>query len=128
MELVLNLKPEEELRVRKEADSSGMGVNEYALLRLLGGTSSVVGQSEHALRKLDELAVRNQDEKTEVRTILLDPKAAASIALMQSWLEEDATDDPEELRIAAQDLLEFKRNMNIPRKEAGARLHYPEAE
>ncbi len=128
MELVLKLKPEEELRVRKEADSSGMGVNEYALLRLLGGTSSVVGQSEHALRKLDELAVRNQDEKTEVRTILLDPKAAASIALMQSWLEEDATDDPEELRIAAQDLLEFKRNMNIPRKEAGARLHYPEAE
>ncbi len=128
MELVLNLKPEEELRVRKEADSSGMDVNEYALFRLLGKTSSVTGQSKHALRNLDELAVRNQDEKTEVRTILLDPKAAASIALMQSWLEEDATDDPEELRIAAEDLLEFKRNMNIPRKEAGARLHYPGVE
>ena len=128
MELVINLKPEEELQVRKEADSSGMEINEYALLRLLGRTSSVVGKPEHALRSADELAVRNREEKTEVRTTLVDPKAAASIALMQSWLKEDATDDPEELRIAAEDLLEFKRNMNIPRKETVARLHYPEVE
>ena len=59
---------------------------------------------------------------------LVDPKAAASIALLKSWLEEDATDDPDELRQAQEELDEFKRNMNAPRKEAGARLLYPEAE
>ena len=128
MELVLNLKPEEELQVRKEADSSGMEINEYALVRLLGRTSNADGKSEHALRSADDLGVRNLDKKPGARAILVDPKAAASIALVQSWLKEDATEDPEELRIAAEDLLEFKRNMNIPRKEAGARLHYPEAE
>lgn len=52
----------------------------------------------------------------------------ATMALMRSWLEEDATDDPEELRAAEEELREFKRNMNQPRKEAGARLLYPEAE
>ena len=51
-----------------------------------------------------------------------------TIALLQSWLEEDATDDPEELRAADEELREFKRNMNQPRKEAGARLLYPEVE
>ena len=53
---------------------------------------------------------------------------AASIALLKSWLAEDATDDPEEIRLAEEDLREFKRNMNLPRKETGARLHYPEVE
>ena len=55
-------------------------------------------------------------------------KETATMALMKSWLEEDATDDPEEIRAAEEDLREFKRNMNQPRKEAGARLLYPEAE
>lgn len=50
------------------------------------------------------------------------------MALMRSWLDEDATDDPEEIRAAKEELREFKRNMNQPRKEAGARLLYPEAE
>ncbi|HZT44522.1 MAG TPA: hypothetical protein VFA07_20330 [Chthonomonadaceae bacterium] len=59
---------------------------------------------------------------------LPDPQNAASIALLKSWLEEDATADPEEIRAAEEALLEFKRNMNKPRKEAGARLLYPEAE
>lgn len=66
-------------------------------------------------------------EETE-KPVLVDPKAAASIALLQSWLAEDATDDPDELRQAQEDLDEFKRNMNAPRKEAGARLLYPEVE
>ena len=51
-----------------------------------------------------------------------------TIALLKSWLEEDATDDPEELRAAEEELREFKRNMNLPRKQAGARLLYPEVE
>ena len=58
----------------------------------------------------------------------VDPENDASIALLQSWLAEDATDDAEEIQKAEDDLQEFKRNMNAPRKIAGARLHFPEAE
>lgn len=52
----------------------------------------------------------------------------ATMVLMRSWLDEDATEEPAEQKAAAQELDEFKRNMNQPRKEAGARLLYPEAE
>ena len=52
----------------------------------------------------------------------------ATMALMRSWLEEDATNDPAEQQAAQQELNEFKRRMNQPRKEVGARPHYPEAE
>jgi hypothetical protein len=52
----------------------------------------------------------------------------ATIALLQSWIDDDATDDPEELREAEVELLEFKRDMNAPRKEAGERLLFPEVE
>lgn len=52
----------------------------------------------------------------------------ATIALLDSWLREDATNDPEEIRKAEADLCEFKRNMNAPRKENGERLLFPEVE
>jgi len=58
----------------------------------------------------------------------VDPANDASIALLNSWLDEDATTDPKKLKEAEEDLKEFMRNMNIPRKQAGARLHYPEVE
>ena len=67
-------------------------------------------------------------EPVKNTTPLADPRNAASIALLKSWLEEDATDDPEELRQAEEALKEFKRNMNKPRQETGARLIYPEEE
>ncbi len=70
---------------------------------------------------------------TEVEVRVFEPKSepkkqTATMALMKSWLEEDATDDPEEIRAAEEELREFKRNMNLPRKEVGARLLYPEVE
>ena len=49
----------------------------------------------------------------------VDSKQDATITLLQSWIAEDATDDPEEIR---------QRNMNAPRREAGARLLFPEVE
>ena len=61
-------------------------------------------------------------------TSSVDPENDASIALLNSWLAEDATDDPSAIKAAEEDLAEFKRNMNAPRKEAGARLLFPEAE
>ncbi len=50
---------------------------------------------------------------------------AASIALLQSWLAEDATNDPEEIRAAQKQLDEFKRAINAERERAGARQIYP---
>ena len=57
-----------------------------------------------------------------------DSEADPTVALLESWLREDATDDPAEIRRAEEELAEFKRNMNAPRREAGERLLYPDAE
>jgi hypothetical protein len=61
---------------------------------------------------------------TRVVTEAEDP----TITLLELWLREDATDDPEEIGRAEEELAVFKRHMNAPRKEAGERLLYPEAE
>jgi chaperonin GroEL (HSP60 family) len=52
----------------------------------------------------------------------------ASISLLQKWLDESETDDPEELRRAEEEARQFKRNLNAPRRDAGARLLFPDAE
>lgn len=49
-------------------------------------------------------------------------------ALLEAALEEDLVTDPRESELAEAELLQFMRDMNRPRKEAGARLLYPEAE
>jgi len=49
----------------------------------------------------------------------------ATVALLTRWLEEDATDDPEEIRKAQEELDGFKRAMNAERERAGARRLYP---
>jgi hypothetical protein len=50
-----------------------------------------------------------------------------TIALLQSWIAAAPT-EPEAIKEAEEDLREFNSNLNKPRKEAGARLLYPEAE
>lgn len=69
----------------------------------------------------------NQSHSCEGSATLVDPKAAASIALLKSWIA-DAPTDLVEVRAAEDELEEFQRNMNQPRKEVGARLLYPETE
>jgi hypothetical protein len=64
------------------------------------------------------VTVLQDEEKTE-------EKNATSIALLESWLA-DAPKTPEEKEEAERGFKEFKRNMNEPRKIAGARLLYPE--
>ena len=49
---------------------------------------------------------------------------AASIALLQSWLEEDATDNPDDIQLEAE-LEAFKQAINAERERAGARRIYP---
>ena len=50
---------------------------------------------------------------------------AASIALLQAWLAEDATADPEEIRKAQEEVETFKQALNAERERARARRIYP---
>ena len=52
-------------------------------------------------------------------------KNAAAIAMLSRWIEEDATDDPEEIRKADEEVEELKRNMNANRAATGERLVFP---
>ena len=81
----------------------------------------------------DEIVAHSDEipktSEIELRVFAAKPQhETATMALMKAWLEEDATDDPEEIRQAEEELREFKHNMNLPRKAAGARLLYPEVE
>lgn len=55
----------------------------------------------------------------------IDAKNAAAIAILQSWLEVDATDNPEQIRQAGLELDELKRNLNANRAATGERLVFP---
>lgn len=82
------------------------------------------GTWEEILAHSDEIP-----RSSEIEVRIFEPtRQTATMALMKAWLEEDATDDPDEIRAAEEELSEFKRNMNLPRKESGGRLLYPEAE
>jgi hypothetical protein len=90
----------------------------------------IIGTPEQLVGFLGKMPTQKRYRLVEVEETtvpLKDPNASASIALLSSWISEAPT-TPEAMREAEADLLEFKRNMNLPRKEALARLHYPEAE
>jgi len=48
-----------------------------------------------------------------------------TLALLEGWAREDATDDPEKLLAAQKELDEFKRAMNENRAATGERILYP---
>ena len=73
------------------------------------------------------IEIEQNEEVPEKDIPLIDPLAAASIDLLNAWIAEAPT-DPIKIQEAEEELLEFKRNINLPRKQAGARLIYPEAE
>lgn len=50
---------------------------------------------------------------------------SATLDLLEAWRLQDATDDPEALRAAEQELSEFKKTMNESRALAGEPLLYP---
>jgi len=54
-----------------------------------------------------------------------DNENAASITLLQAWLKEDTTDDPDEIQKAQLELDTFKQAINAERDRAGARRIYP---
>lgn len=51
---------------------------------------------------------------------------APTAALLRRWMEEDATDDPEVIRRAEEDLAELKRNLNANWAATGEKLPFPE--
>ena len=52
----------------------------------------------------------------------VDPENAAAIALLRQWMEDDASDDPEEIRKADAEVEELRRNLNANRAATGERL------
>ncbi len=60
-----------------------------------------------------------------IESPVISEKNAAAIALLQSWIEEDHTDDPEERRIAAAEIAELCDNLNKNRVESGERPLFP---
>jgi hypothetical protein len=48
---------------------------------------------------------------------------AATLQLLERWRREDATNDPDEIRAAEQDLSNFKKSMNDNRASSGD--HFP---
>ena len=54
-------------------------------------------------------------------------KNAAAIAQIQAWMEEEATNDPEEIRQSETDLRELMHNLNQNRIESGERPLFPNA-
>jgi hypothetical protein len=84
------------------------------------------GTWDEVLAHSDEIS---KTSEVEVRVFETSPVTDEdpTIALLKSWIAQAPT-DPEEIKAAEEDLREFKRNMNLPRKQAGARLLYPEVE
>ncbi len=105
MNLVLNVPRPVAARIEEEAQRAG--ISPAALL------TSVV---------LEKFAPPPLDVESQKRL------NAPSIALMEQWLRQSETEDPDELREAEEEARQFKRDMNAPRKEVGARLLFPEAE
>jgi hypothetical protein len=48
-----------------------------------------------------------------------------TLALLDAWAREDATDDPAKLKDAQKELDEFKKAMNENRTACGERILYP---
>ncbi len=93
MSLSITLTPEQEARFQKRAEQLGLNVETY-VQRLL----------DEPLRAEPPSRILQERRPTEAQQ-----RAAR---LLRSWIAEDATDDPEEIRAAEEDLAAFKRAIN----------------
>ncbi len=104
MTVTLELTPAEEARLAEAVRLTGLPPDEAA----------------HSV-----LAEHLPPSHTEVAEGRLQPRGTAA-ALLRRWREEDATDDPDEIRRAEKELAELKRNLNANRAATGERLLFPE--
>ncbi len=105
MTLVLDLPPEVEAQLAARATEHGVEPAQYALELL----------REHLPQGGDGDGVAQPVEAPENPTV----------ALLRQWREEDATEDPEEIRKAEAELEELKEALNANRREGGMRLLFP---
>src|SRR5260221_14566407 len=87
MTLTIDFSPQEEAWLQTQAMQQGLA-------------------PEEIIKKLVE------DLLPEHEAPVIDAENAAAIALLNFWLEEEGTDDPEEIRQAEQELAELKHNLN----------------
>lgn len=88
MTLILDLTPEEEARLQQEAARNGVDVKQYARQRL---------------------------GLTKTKPSAPDAEGQALIDLMQQWIAEDVTDDPEEIARREADWEELEKNLEANR-------------
>lgn len=105
MTLVLDLPSDVEARLDAQAAEMGMAPSEYALQILQAGLPA-------------EMIAQQPSESEEL-------SENPTVALLRRWEEEDATDDPEEIRKAEVELEELKEARNANRRAGGMRLLFP---
>jgi len=93
MTLTIDLTPAEEARLTAAAQRQGAGMADV----------------------MKQLVAQHLPpaEREEPRTVA---------ALLRGWLRDEATDDPEQIKKAQEELDEFKRNINANRAATGERL------
>lgn len=114
MRLTIELNSKQEEQLLAAARTEGLDVAALAQ-RLV---------TEH----LPELPQPDRGVVAPARTGTLDgAQNEAAIALLQSWLRDDATTDPEAIREAEQELEELKQHLNANRRATGERRVFPDA-
>lgn len=77
-------------------------------------------------RRFRLIEVDKTEQETQGQSApVLDDKARAALALLDSWIAEGKAADEMTRREAAAEVEEFKRNMNANRAATGERLLYP---
>jgi hypothetical protein len=103
MTLQLELPPQIEAWLAAEAQQSGLSPGDVAL------------------RVIEERAA-TLPARTVTPAPAIDAKNAAAIAWLDKRIAEEASDDPEEIRKADEEVAELKRNLNANRAATGERL------
>ncbi len=107
MKITLDLTQEEAARLYAAARMAGIDVS------ALEGETAPEPQA----------FVRSQASKSPAAAEpAIDAENAAAIALLNQWIAEDASDDPEEIRKADEEVADLRRNLNANRAATGERL------
>lgn len=104
MQVTIELTPNQEEQLRAAAEAEGLDLSSLAQKWV----------TEHL-----PAASPDPDEAYP------DHKRQAAIAMLESWIAESTTDDPELIRRAEEEVEEFKRNMNANRANSAETLVFP---